>query len=132
MTVLTRTSAPLESILHDYASFMTRLGLLKDKYRRANLRLAEQYLKALLAHPGDTWQERWVHLESHYDEVFIESRPNWQSLQRRVLCTLICLRVFRPSLAFLLRPDCVWLKEYFWRTEAADFYASACDTGLST
>ncbi len=129
MTILTRASAPFESVLHDYASFMTQVGLLNDKYRRANLRLAEQYLTALLAHPGDTWQERWVHLESHYDEIFIESRPNWQSLQRRVLCTLICLRVFRPSLAFLLRPDCVWLKEYFWRTEAADFYASACDTG---
>ena len=48
-----------------------------------------------------------------------------------MLCTLICMRVFRPSLAFLVRPDCLWLKEYFWKTEAAEYYPSACETGRS-
>lgn len=65
----------LESILHDYASLMMQMRLLNDKYRRANLRLAEQFLTALLTPLGDTWQERWVHLEPLYDEVFSEPRP---------------------------------------------------------
>jgi integrase len=131
MTVVTRAGASLAAVLDDYAAFMTQAGLLKPKYRRFNLRLAERFLTVLAQQPGDTWQERWTELEAQYDLIFAETRPHWQSVQRRVLCTLICMRVFRPSLAFLVRPDCLWLKEYFWKTEAAEYYPSACETGRS-
>ena len=129
MTVRTRQTEPLEAVLRDYALFMTQAGLLQEKYRRANLRVAAQFLTTIAQQRGDNWQEQWEQLEPSYDEIFVEPRLHWKSVQRRVLCTLICMRVFRPSAHFLVRSDCLWLKEYFWQTEAADAYASACETG---